>query len=423
MATDVQMQADQTRSLSRGDLVNERQRQAAAVGGESPYRSGKVLFQSSSDGFIGLGRAQQAPGSSAWELPDAPVHFPLRDALMSFKDPAAPLSPRSAATAAAIAAAAEIKPPLVAKHTQKSRALREVGRQRRKGLHWTGEESFPLTPRAPAERGRKPAPKVVHAHVLHGDDVKVMPPMTMSTKQEALRSAEEAGRSLWPLAEEARSAPNLVGAGDGRLSTTSSSAAGAGLSGGGPLAGSPGPRDTWTSAARTVLAHRRRFGGPSRGGKHAESSEPWRGPSARSLRGLPQPVQDWAAGGLEFTDAGLGIGPRFEPELRDLARRAPGPIYEQHAFGSVSRWSSDSTQPTKQPCSRHFSAETHRIGVRRDAQRKEFQRLGPGTYELPGFADELLQKLARRNQQADDSMGMDSIMSRLSGKSMGSTHR
>lgn len=329
------------------------------------------------------------PGSGPmdWQPPQPPVRFPLREALMSFQDTAPP-SPRSALASAS--ASLERTGPLVAKSTQKSRALRQVGRQRRQGIGWSGEEALVRTPRPPPECDRpKPAPKVVQAFVKEGNDVKAQPPLVSRTRQAALRGAEDAGGATWPIMEESKSAPNL---------TTGSSSSRAGD-------GPPGARDTWTSAARAVLAHSRRFGGPSKtgqrsGGDGGDSphggSQTWYGPSPQSCRGLPRPVRDWAARGLEFTDSGLGIGPRFEQELRENSRRSPGPIYEQQSFGSVSRWSSDSTLPTKQPCGRHFSTEAHRIGVRRDLSKKaERQQPGPGTYELQGFAEELLHKLAK----------------------------
>jgi len=357
---------------------------------QSTSRSGQfALFRTGSDGLDPLARSMRGSGPLEWHPPLPPVRFPLRDALTSFQDNAAPPSPRSAAAAAA--AAAESKGPLVAKATEKSRALKQIGRRRRQGVGWTGDEPLQRTPRAPPECDRpRPPPKVVQAFVREGGDVKPVAPLANRVRQAALRGAEEGGGSLWPVLEESKSAPSLSG-GSGPSGRATAETA------------EPGARDTWTSAARAVLAHSRRFGGPSRSGSRgaeageahgAEDPATWFGPSPRSCRGLPQPVRDWAARGLEFTDSGLGIGPRFEQELRELSRRSPGPIYEQQTFGSVSRWSSDSILPTKQPCTRHFSAEAHKMGVRRDVQKKgERQKPGPGTYEIRGFADDLLNKL------------------------------
>jgi len=59
--------------------------------------------------------------------------------------------------------------------------------------------------------------------------------------------------------------------------------------------------------------------------------------------------------------------------------------------------------PTKQADARFTSAETHKMGARRDMQKKaDRQRPGPGTYELKGFAEEILQKCNRRPRKQPD---------------------
>jgi len=354
--------------LGLGNLAGEQRRRAeagaefegrspASPGGRSPASPG-----GGSNAADRLNRSLPGPGPTDWQLPLPPVRFPLRDALMSFQDTSKPPSPRLA-NAAAITA--EFKNPMVARHTEKSRAMKGVGRRRRKGLDWIGEEDLQLTPRAPPGiDAPKSPPRVMKGYVLDDGNVKAVPSLVHSRRQRAMRSAEAAGGATWGVLEESKSAPSL--------GTTSREAAVVGGEAKDDI------RGTWTSAARAVLAHNRRFGGaaPGPGGSQHKSvfesdlggqsmSSSWYGPSKQSCRSLPEPVRDWAARGLEFTDAGLGIGVRFEKELDNLAKRAPGPIYDQQVFGSVSLWSSESSSPTKQPCGKYRSAETHKIGVRR----------------------------------------------------------
>ena len=52
--------------------------------------------------------------------------------------------------------------------------------------------------------------------------------------------------------------------------------------------------------------------------------------------------------------------------------------------------------PTKQPLSQHFSAASAPFGARRDPQKKYERQPGPGYYDVPGFTDELLRKVAKR---------------------------
>jgi len=263
-------------------------------------------------------------------------------------------------------------------------------------LDWTGEEPLQQTPRAPAECNRPKTPaRNLQAHVLRGGVVQTLPSMH-SSHRTALRSAEEAGTSLWPVMNESRSMPNL--------------GASAGTSPKGDI------KQTWTSAARAVLSHTRRFCDDSscnvqnsdgsrscldNNFQSAQSS--WHGPSAQSCRNLPTLVKDWATGGLEFGHKGLGIGERFEPEIRMRAARSPGAIYEQLGVGSLTRWTSNSALPTKQLCTQHHSAIAHKMGVRRNVQgRAEHTGPGPGTYELPGFAADLLQKSVPRRPKGND---------------------
>merc|ERR1711904_151022 len=117
---------------------------------------------------------------------------------------------------------------------------------------------------------------------------------------------------------------------------------------------------------------------------------------------LPRPLKEWTGNGLEFTDGGLGIGSRFgSGEAAGFARRSPGPAYNCQDFGSVSKWQSDVTLPTKQPCAKYHSTEVHRMGARRDAAPRMDSQMqpGPGTYELKGFAQQLADKSARRRRQ------------------------
>jgi hypothetical protein len=125
--------------------------------------------------------------------------------------------------------------------------------------------------------------------------------------------------------------------------------------------------------------------------------------SIQSSRTLPKPVKEWAGRGLEFTDGGLGIGDRFDWSV--VAKSSlPGPgAYNCSEYGDVAKWVPESCVPTKQADARFTSAETHKMGARRDMQKKaDRQRPGPGTYELKGFAEEILQKCNRRPRKQTD---------------------
>jgi len=319
-------------------------------------------------------RAASLPGSARsldWQLPLPPVRFPFRDALLSFGD--------FAADGHEAAAQAPARPPLKVHSTQKTRAIREIGRQRRSGAIRSGlmEERPQPLPAAPAEADKPKTPP------------KAIPSLATNTRQARLRGAEEAGRD-WPVLEESQSAPEL------------SSAGRAGSGGGARVQ----IRETWTSAARTVLGHSRRFPGSlaptGEGGQLTleDAGSRWPGAALQSYRHLPRPVKEWAARGLEFTDAGLGIGDRFDVEIEQRAKRAPGFIYDQNTYGNVALWlPCAASQPTKQPDARHVSAEVHRmVGRWRDGPPADRQMPDPGAYEIPGFVEELQRKIARRTR-------------------------
>jgi len=317
-------------------------------------------------------------------MPLPPVRFPLRDALLSLQESAQGLP--SVRTATANAAQASMSGPLKVHQTEKSRALKKVGKARRKGEYapsWGfAEERALQTPRAPAECDRpKTAPKSV-------------PSAVSRQKADMLRSAQDSATSTWPTVEKSQSTPDLHG-GVSQMSALSGGSAGIFSE----------IRPTWTSAARTVLGHSRRMATSKNLDSSVEEDEPlaqlskdssWCGMSLASNRFMPRPVKDWAGKGLEFTDGGLGIGDRFDLEVKNNSRRSPGMVYEQSSYGSVSVWKPQASQPTKQVESRHVSAEAHRMGARRDPQRRHERQPGPGYYELPGFTDELLRKVAKR---------------------------
>ena len=54
------------------------------------------------------------------------------------------------------------------------------------------------------------------------------------------------------------------------------------------------------------------------GGLSRDSS--WCGASLAAFPELPKPLRDWASRGLEFTDGGLGIGDRANPEAKHLLK-------------------------------------------------------------------------------------------------------
>lgn len=320
-----------------------------------------------------------------WQLPRAPVRFPLRDALLSFQDTTRVPSVQEAGAGSSTQSS---KGPLVVQMTEKARLRKYLSHRKRFDLDppALGEFHASPMPRPPPEiTGRIPARKAMNSYGTEG-------------RAQARRNAEDAGWSTWM--------PQPV---EGKDSSPDANASSQAIA-----------RPTLTSSARAVLSHSRRFAAESLadggGGGHAASthgssagmgkasgsmkkcaSDPtlaW-SPS-RQTKGLPRPVKEWVCRGLEFTDAGLGIGERFDGEINDLAGRAPGHIYTQD-WGEISRWKSEASQPSKQQCTKYASVETHKMGARRDVTRKQDrQRPGPGTYEFMGFAQELVHKLSKR---------------------------
>lgn len=299
---------------------------------------GNVPWPASAD--EGLGRGGRAlPGSSTpldWQLPMPPVRFPLRDALLAFNQDDGGQADQEAS---------QQRGPLKVYHTQKSRAVQNIGRLRHSGQLSASSaflEELPQPyPKPPPDIDRPKTPP------------KAVPSKATILRRMARRSAQEEGAAAWPLLEESQSAPSL---------------------------GATAPieiRDTWTSAARAVLSHSQRFPG--------------------SLSTPQRPVKEWVARGLGFTDQGLGIGDRFDLEVEVRARRSPGPVYEQNTYGNVALWLPDSSMPTKQPCSQHVSTEVHRMGARwREGRGPDRQQPEPGSYEIRGFVEEMQRKMVRR---------------------------
>ncbi|CAE8609805.1 unnamed protein product [Polarella glacialis] len=318
-------------------------------------------------------------GEDPWQAPLPPVRFPLRDALLALQDSAR--KPISYRTASAEAQSAANKGPLLVHSTEKSRALKKVGRMKRRGegIKWGYAEERPmLTPRAPPECDR---PKSETCSVASA---------VSRSKFDRLRAAQDAGVNSWPVEVEAsKSAPDLRSVFD-KI------------------------RPTWTSAARSVLGHSRRMAserhkGAGDGDGHEDdrpdasltNDATYCALSLQSIRSLPRSVKDWAGKGMEFTDGGLGVGERsLAMEIKQMASRSPGFIYEQQSFGSVSRWNPQNSQPTKQPSSRHFSATACKMGARREKSRRFEQQPGPGYYDVPGFTDMLLRDVAKRPKPA-----------------------
>jgi len=364
----------------------------ASLSSSDRHNRSELEHIDSLDRTSGTGVSSNGPHrSDSYRMPPAPVRFPLREALMNLQ--ASALGPPSARTAMAQAQTAGQLGPYKVHNTVKTRAQKKIGKMKRRGEHlqWGFAEEKPLgTPRAPEECDRpKTAPKSVASAATH-------------TRFHMLRSAETSGHTTWPAIEKSQSAPDLHG-GPSVMSSTSFGGSGTSMN---------DIRPTWTSAARAVLGHTRRAAtekrkGHDQGGDSSQE-EPqgelaglsmdssWCGMSLASNRLIPKPVKDWASKGLEFTDGGMGIGDRFDLEIKNLARRSPGLVYEQQKYGSVALWKSQASQPSKQSESRHFSAETHRMGARRDPQRRHERRPDPGHYELPGFTDELLRNIAKR---------------------------
>jgi len=295
--------------------------------------------------------------------------------------------------------------------TEKARVRKMLSHRKRHGLDPPGlneiaPQSFP-TPPADIDKRPDVPNQVAKAGVktwqLTGE--KTAKPVGGNLRQQARRKAEAEAGAMWLTKdkETSASAPALHSGGSGSRVGTAGGAASEQVI-----------RGTLTSSARAVLSHSRRFAASSpnesSNASHGASTSSGHGKSSpapsvslmaqwsprRQARGLPKPVKEWVCRGLEFTDAGLGIGDRFDVDLVNRANRAPGHIYEQE-FGNIGRWQDESSMPTKQPVGKYTSTEVHRMGARRDTQRKaDRQRPGPGTYEFKGFAEELQDQIARR---------------------------
>jgi len=333
----------------------------------------------------------QEPSSSQmdWQVPRAPVRFPLRDALMSFQDPSRSSSVQEAEAKSSTIAAS--KGPLVVQMTSAARLRKHIGHRKRHDLDPVPLGEIPPSsfPRPPADVTNRVPPR------------KHMKTAATTSQLQDRRRAENAAWATWmadmPHSESAPVLPSHQQV----------------------------IRGTLTSSARAVLAHSRRFAAPApnhastqslpvstSGGSHGSAAATGKAASGKKTvthqdplahlsptrvsSGLPKPVKEWVCRGLEFTDAGLGIGDRFDVDISKRAARAPGNIYDTD-FGNVARWKSEASMPTKQPDSRHGSTETHKMGARRDISgKRDKQRPGPGTYEHMGFAQELLYTLAKR---------------------------
>lgn len=293
------------------------------------------------------------------------------------------------------------KGPIKVKTTWKHRMHKQLSRRKRYDMDppALGEMAPTQMPRPPPEATMMPpAKKVVAAQSLiredplHAGRHKALNVDGTASRTHHRRKAEAAGVESWmvhaPKPERVESPPPMQAI-----------------------------RGTLTSSSRAVLSLSRRYAAESiqaeqsgLGGGHGSSvmskasgsskklsSDPTLAWSpTRQSRGLPRPVKEWVCRGLEFTDAGLGIGDRFDTDLKNRAERAPGHIYDQD-FGSIGRWRSEASIPTKQICTKYTSTETHKMGARRDMTRKADRQLpGPGTYQLMGFAQELTYKLSKR---------------------------
>jgi hypothetical protein len=305
-----------------------------------------------------------------WLLPMPPVRFPLRDALISLQEsqPATERS-RSSIGSSMPKSPRSGKKSLASMSTAKTRMQAEVGRLKREGKWHKAEVAPVVTPRAPPDEKKAP-PKAV-------------PSLASRTRQGMLRAGEAAGHgSFRPVVEKSEKADDQPA--QDKI------------------------RATWTSAARAVLSHTRRSideGQDLEGG----ASEIYEGLEHIAPGVSLQPLKEWIGRGLEFCDGGLGIGMRdSDKEILNMVRRSPGPTaYITEKSGSVSLFDPYAPLPTKQPNARHTSTETHRIGVRRDHQVKLESFLGPGTYTLKGFTDEIIEKYPRqkRGQQRPNSRG------------------
>jgi len=343
-------------------------------GSSSPTAAASPPTATAAEPWLRAIQATSEGASADWELPLPPVRFPLREALLSVQDGDFSMD-------SAEASVLNQKPALKVHQTEKSRVMKQIGTLRR---HGRLNKSLSLYEEAPQPRP-KPPPDV---------DRPRTPPRAVPSKATVLRvrarkAAEEAG-SAWPILEESHSAPSFVGS------------PGATASGG----SSPEIRETWSSAARAVLGHGKRFAGANEEYSAAIASQ-WPGASLQSYRHLPRPVKEWAENGMGFTDKGLGIGERVDEQISNMIRRSPGAVYDHQSYGNVALWSHDVPLPTRQPCAKYTSAEAHKMGARwKDpSKRVDLQQPCPGSYEVLGFTDELQRKNARRGRAAQGKAG------------------
>lgn len=322
-----------------------------------------------------------------WQLPRAPVRFPLRDALMS---------PAEDHDLHGGASSQSSKGPLTVKMTKKAKDLKYLSHRKRYDLDPPGlnEVAPSPLPRPPPHviAKKEPAKKALNSH---GTEVRI----------QAMQSSQHAAQQQWAQLD-IEPPPK-------------------------PAKGPPPVKGTLTSSARAVLSLSRRFAQQEiaeEAAAHTGKKSPippnalahWS--PARQSKGLPRPVREWVCRGLEFTDGGLGIGDRFDTNLEQQARRAPGHIYNTD-YGNIARYRSEASVPTKQPEGRHHSAETHKMGARRDLTgKRDRQRPGPGAYEVMGFAQELVYNLSKRPKgEAPRNLGVSPPSSPNASKQGGST--
>eukprot|EP00913_Durusdinium_trenchii_P032640 g30551.t1 len=249
------------------------------------------------------------------------LRYPLREALLSLNDSVHGLP--SVRTACAESAQLASPGPYKVGSTEKSRALKKLGRLKRRGEHLGrgyAEERPLLTPRPPADEERpKSVPKTVPSAVSRQR-------LEMQLGCLMIRSTQHTAVETWEL-HASQSAPELTGSSWMCRSSV----------------GSPRPhvRSTWTSAARAALGHGRRHatrprGEGATGGGDAYEAPPaglsrdssWCAASLATFPNLPKTVREWAGSGLEFADCGLGIGSRENPEVKNLVQRSPGFNYD-----------------------------------------------------------------------------------------------
>merc|ERR1712070_190907 len=119
--------------------------------------------------------------------------------------------------------------------------------------------------------------------------------------------------------------------------------------------------------------------------RRVQQSPTMQGPHSGKSSG-PMLMKGWAR--RCFADAGLGIGERFPtPEVALF----PGPGAYGNEGGNIALWNPDKFLPSKQPCGKYVSAETHRCGVRRESTQREAGP-GPEYYDQPTFVEEMLSR-------------------------------